>query len=503
MKYFVLTLGFIIVLTANAISLEYKHDLGFGVSPTEPIPGAAYIKGIQFVSNDLGVAYTSRAIFVTEDDGRTWQEIEPAEGPFEMISGVHFTRRDSAAFILYDMSIPGLTLAKTEDGGRSLTRTPIDLNEIDRLEADLDNADISSTDPEHLTLTLRLQTSSNFKGKTIYHSDDGGRTWEFDRRVVSISGNEAGFNLHRGPWTLSAEGTCEKFKLDCVLGSKIVNDRDGRDITPAQIKDLTQIEKDKGSGSGIFAEQSALGGATRVSTSRGFDKCTAASAAQMRIWWYTSPFDDSNIYISGRNRGCSQPQLSAAWVDRVSAMGWGLIPTVVGYQSPCSSCASCQKHSSDPATAETQGRGEADIAIADAGALGLAAGTVLYYDMERYDDTSGTGACSTPTKAFLKGWTDRLKEMGYVSGAYGSPFNANGDWINIAPESQMDVVWLARWNTKMSVWDVSPLPNTFWPNDQRIHQWLGPRDETWGGVTFNIDNNISAAPVAGVVFVKN
>jgi Domain of unknown function (DUF1906) len=223
----------------------------------------------------------------------------------------------------------------------------------------------------------------------------------------------------------------------------------------------------------------------------------------MQTWWNTSPFYDVNIYMSGRNRGCTQAQLTAAWVNSVTAQGWGLIPTIVGYQSPCSVCTSCVKHSSDAPTAEQQGRGEADIAIADANALGLTQGTVLYYDMERYDDLSGTGACSTPTKAFLKGWTDRLKELGYKSGVYGSPFNANGDWINIPQASQPDIVWLARWNNVMSVWGVAPLPDTYWTNHQRIHQWLGPRNETWGGVTFNIDNNISDAPVAGLAIAKN
>jgi hypothetical protein len=184
-------------------------------------------------------------------------------------------------------------------------------------------------------------------------------------------------------------------------------------------------------------------------------------------------------------------------------MGWGLIPTIVGYQSPCSVCTTCQKHSSDAATAETQGRGEADIAISDANNLGLTKGTVLYYDMERYDDLSGTGACSTPTKAFLKGWTDRLKEQGYISGAYGSPTNAASDWINIPLASRMDTVWMARWNNVASVWDVAPLPDNVWTNHQRIHQYQGGHNETWGGVTFNIDSDTEDAPVAGAAIPKN
>jgi hypothetical protein len=183
-------------------------------------------------------------------------------------------------------------------------------------------------------------------------------------------------------------------------------------------------------------------------------------------------------------------------------MGWGLIPTIVGYQSPCSVCTTCQKHSTDPATAEQQGRGEADITITDANNLGLTTGSVLYYDMERYDETSSTPGCRTSVNAFLKGWTDRLHEQGYVSGTYGSPTNAVADWVNIPAASRMDAIWMARWDNVQSVWfyaSPSPqIPTNFWSNHQRIKQFQAPHNETWGGVTFNIDGNTADGPVAGV-----
>jgi len=211
--------------------------------------------------------------------------------------------------------------------------------------------------------------------------------------------------------------------------------------------------------------------------------------------------------MSGRNRGCQQPLLTAAWVDQVSKMGWGLIPTIVGYQSPCTSSTTTAKHSYDLAIAEAQGRGEADIAITDANNLGLTQGTVLYYDMERYDETSGTPGCRLAVRAFLKGWTDRLKEKGYISGVYGSPTNAVADWTQIPEASRMDAVWLARYDNIPSVWVYaapSPVvPDNFWANHLRIKQWQGPHNETWGGVTFNIDGDISDAPVAGPSIPKN
>jgi hypothetical protein len=307
-------------------------------------------------------------------------------------------------------------------------------------------------------------------------------------------------------WFLTSRGNCESLKSACWQETKIFTA--SGEITVPAIKELARRQKENArleAENSIFAQPP--GGTTRISLNRGFDKCTAATAAQMQTWWNASPFYDANIYISGRNRGCSQPQLTAAWVNTVSAQGWGLIPTIVGYQSPCSVSTNSAKHSSDPVVAEQQGRGEADIAVADANALGLTQGTVLYYDMERYDDLSGSGACSTPTKAFLKGWTDRVKELGYISGVYGSPTNAVGDWLNIPLASRMDAVWLARWDNVPLVWfyaSPSPVvPENAWNNHQRIKQWQAPHNETWGGVTFNIDGNIADGPVAGIAIAKN
>jgi hypothetical protein len=45
------------------------------------------------------------------------------------------------------------------------------------------------------------------------------------------------------------------------------------------------------------------------------------------------------------------------------------------------------------------------------------------------------------------------------------------------------------------------LSNSFWVNHQRIHQYTGDHDETWGGITINIDDNVMdgilAVPYAG------
>ncbi len=472
---------------------------------------SSQIKDIQVFGESSGIAWTNDTLFRTDDNGENWRNIKLPSRIFdETISCVWFLDKNIGYVILADLKYARLWVGKTIDGGNSWTRTIINLSSGDLSEARLDRVSLEFSDEQNGKLTFQLQSSSNFVRQAVYETNDGGKDWRF--LTNSLEKKKADFEADDnviakdGDWFLTSGGNCEGFKVGCYQMTKIYTSN--KEITPKQIKDLAKSDETKAkreSQNSVFSQPP--NGNTRISLNRGFDKCTAAPTSQMQTWWDNSPFYDANIYISGRNRGCTQPQLTNAWVNTVTAQGWGLIPTIVGYQSPCSVCTSCQKHSSDAAVAETQGRGEADISITDANALGLTQGTILFYDMERYDDVSGTGACSTPTKAFLKGWTDRVKELGYISGVYGSPTNAVGDWLNIPLASRMDAVWLARWDNVPSVWTyASPspvVPETAWANHQRIKQWQAPHNETWGGVTFNIDGNIADAPVAANQIAKN
>jgi hypothetical protein len=476
------------------------------VSQNPPVAPDSLIKNIQTFGEESGIAYTRDAVFRTDSSGEQWREIVMPKLSGEKIGAVYFENEFIGLAILADSSKACLKLVKTNDGGNSWTEIAVQMRNEDLLEADLENARLEKLENGNFKLSVRVPTSSNFVGEITYESADGGRNWSFIDRRTELRRDDTPIENISGNWTLKSVGTCENKKIGCVQETKVFSG--DREITPPQIKSLTETEKFKARLEGqnsIFA--AAPGGSTRISLNRGFDKCTAATAAQMKIWWDNSPLYDVNIYFSGRNRGCSQPQLTAAWVDQVSAMGWGLIPTVVGYQAPCTSSTTTAKLSYDPATAETQGRGEADIAVTDANNLGLTQGSVLYYDMERYDETAATTGCRAAVKSFLKGWTDRLKERGYVSGVYGSPTNAVADWITLPAASLMDAVWLARYDNVPSVWfyaSPSPaIPDGFWMNHQRIKQWQGPHNETWGGVTFNIDGDIADGPVAGSAIAKN
>jgi Domain of unknown function (DUF1906) len=222
-----------------------------------------------------------------------------------------------------------------------------------------------------------------------------------------------------------------------------------------------------------------------VSKRKGFDACSAPSVSRMQTWWINTPYWDVGIYIGGSNRACSQPNLTPSWARTVHSQGWSYYLTWVGPQAPCTGYGS--RFSYDTSTARQQGRNQADAAVWAAYDLGFTGRNVYYFDMEAYN--TGNSSCRNAVKAFVDGWSGRIKNYwGEKAGVYGSSCgSAVADWatINNVPND----VWVADWNGDPDVWGLACLSNGLWSNDQRLHQYRGGHNETWGGVTMNIDND--------------
>ncbi|MBP6004799.1 MAG: DUF1906 domain-containing protein [Pyrinomonadaceae bacterium] len=525
-----------IVLLASGVRAGDAPFFTFGSSQSVADSGQtvessdnALIKGID-KSNGFAVVFTGRSLYASADRGSNWEQVDLPLGLTESIAGVKLRSDRSIDVVIASRASLILYLATTVDRGATWTRTPIGIDAQDLAEADLTDIGIDNGSGR-LHIRIRLTSSSNFDRFAVYEFDYNRADWrmiedrsdlkseskeakqgaKFDR-LKRIAGLADGENVvdatANGELLLTQSGICYGHKTGCVQETK-VRLASGADVTPVNVKEAASVERERAQ-QATATPTFALppGGSTRISLNRGFDQCNAPSVSQLLAWWNASPYYDVNIYFSGRNRACSaQPNLTVAWIDQVTAMGWGLIPTVVGYQSPCTTSATTVKLSYDPVVSESQGRGEADIAVAAAINLGLTAGSILYYDMEQYSETVSTPGCRVATTAFLKGWTDRIKELNYKSGVYGSPTNAVNDWIGIPEPSRMEAVWLARWDLVMNVWTYnspSPVvPTNVWNNHQRIKQWQNPHNETWGGVTINIDGNIADGPVAGLAIPKN
>lgn len=504
----------LVILTFSAVQLLAQNsassvlEVGRALSgPPDSVPDDAVVSGFARMAGSSGILFTERSLLRTDDNGGTWRKLPIPITSDEKIESVLFDNDVNGLVLISAAGSKSLRIGRTDDGGANWSVSAIELPQFSAIEAIGETAAISRSG-DGLTIGLRIPTSSNFEGKAVYTSTDEGFSWQFAGKFVEPARDEQAVNeVRKGNWTLETDGRCEGVKTGCYQSKRLLIA--GEDKTPPQVRALQNAIRDAAIAEAAEMPMFALppGGNTRISLNRGFDKCQAGSVAQMQTWWDNSPHFDSNIYFSGRNRACPSQPVNTAWVNQVTAMGWGLIPTVVGYQSPCTASATTVKLSYDPALAETQGRGEADIAAADAANIGLTAGSIIYYDMERYDPPSpDTLGCRVATVAFLKGWTERIKEFGYKSGVYGSPKNAQEDWAGMPAASRMDAIWMARWDNVMSVWTYvtfATFPTNVWNNHQRIKQWQAPHNETWGGVTFNIDGNISDAPVAANPVPKN
>jgi hypothetical protein len=229
-------------------------------------------------------------------------------------------------------------------------------------------------------------------------------------------------------------------------------------------------------------------------TGLGFDACTAPSRGSMSAW-SSSPYRAIGIYIGGINRGCSQPNLTASWVAEQTVAGWHLIPTYVGLQAPTSSCSSCAKLSTSTSTAATQGTEAATDAVAQARVAGIGEGSPIYFDMESYSRTS---SATNATLSFLAAWTARLHLLGYQSGVYSSGASGIADLAAKYGSTYLepDELWFANWNGRTSAASDPYVPAGAWVG-HRIHQYNGGHNETYGGVTINIDNNYVEGATAG------
>jgi hypothetical protein len=235
-----------------------------------------------------------------------------------------------------------------------------------------------------------------------------------------------------------------------------------------------------------------------VIQAQGFDACHLPEISEMQTWWNQSPYHFYALYLGGESLYSGCTVANSAWVSAVHLQGWSFVPTWVGPQAPCSSY--LHKMSSDPSVSYQQGRQNAEAASAKAASIGLSdpdnGGTVIYYDVEVFGGASLE--CRQVVSSFMNGWVGRLHELGNFAGGYGGRNSFVTDWAGIA--NVPDDVWAASWYT--TVYDPNATVvgitwlNGLWGNHQRIRQYAGDHNETWGSIKFNIDSDVADGVVA-------
>jgi hypothetical protein len=240
----------------------------------------------------------------------------------------------------------------------------------------------------------------------------------------------------------------------------------------------------------------AAGASATIYSGPAFDTCTAPALSAISAW-SASPYRALGVYIGGVDRSCLQPQLTAAWVTSVSALGWRLIPIYKGLQAPCGGSA----NKISAATASQQGASAADDAVTQATALGMISGSAVYYDMENYP--TGNASCRTAVLRFLSGWTAEIHRQGYIAGVYAQLYSGAADLTGAYLSSSYarpDALWIARYDLNPALTGWTAIPDSDWSAQQRAKQYRGGHNETYGAVTVNIDNDQFNAPVATVAY---
>jgi hypothetical protein len=311
---------------------------------------------------------------------------------------------------------------------------------------------------------------------------------------------------------LSVEGECEAGA--CVQRTELLRTADGgRTWSPVPLPGGGAVLEAAAQAEAPAAPAATAAvparGLTLTYSGQGFDACTPnIPLSTMQAWLDSSPYTARNLYIGGSS-GANCGPLIASYVQAMAQQqtatrpGWLFIPTWVGPQPPCSNVG--RKMSLDPAAAYDEGVTNALLALTAAERLGLTqpgqAGVVIYYDVEAYLNEPGS-ACVQAAQSFLSGWTAALRARGSQSGVYGLPCDLR-DFIFI-PNSP-DAIWAALWNASVydpsaSVWGLgSCLSDTLWVSGQRLRQYTGGHNETYGGATINIDSNVLAGRVSTVL----
>ncbi|HET6317769.1 MAG TPA: glycoside hydrolase domain-containing protein, partial [Chloroflexota bacterium] len=365
----------------------------------------------------------------------------------------------------------------------------------------------------------------------FFRTSDGGQHWQRSAVVPVTSERSAGVNvplsvLSTNRWLLAVPNRPRLLDASAQAAPKTVESAAG---TPANIVTLQMLNADIGwaksaSGNCVRAPRAAprcaqtaqllrtrsggrdgqalalpplppaaqsAAGPAQVYSGQGFDSCYAATVDQMQTWFGSSPYRVWNLYLGGAMLYSGCTRLSAGFVSQLSQQGWQFILTWVGLQAYCTTFA--YRMSSDPATAYNQGVSEANAALDAAANLGLTtadkSGVIIYFDMEAF--SSSNSNCRSVAASFISGWSGQLRARGNKAGVYGL-YTEMTDYVNVT--NPPDDIWIAYWNNVPNLFGIPYIDDSLWANNQRLHQY-GGGNETWGGVTLNIDSDVIGGDV--------
>jgi probable HAF family extracellular repeat protein len=484
-----------------------------GKTWTAPHGGYEFEQGgrgpVHFISLVDGWFTNRLELFVTHDGSNTWRKLSLKPPPEAGLAinpayDVPVFRDDRHGFlpVTYSApySVPGarsaLVLFATQDAGQTW--------KAERILPNLPQTSYGQIIPSAIADSswIAASTSDPSKARLTIVSSDG--------RVAALG------QLDSGASEISFASSIQGWAIDGR--GRLLSTADGgsiwTEITPGAARTQSYAPARKSAtDSQVFSQDTAptLGSAT-ISVHLGFDEKLVAAPTAMQTWWNSSPYFDAAFYLNGGHNRVTDPNLNSGWVSGTSNQGWGLIPAWVDLQAPCACKYGAGTYpnctygtysstiSTDLNTANQQGVTSADTAAQSAHSLGIN-GKIIYADIEQYDIPSSLAACGPAVVSFLNGWISEVHAKGYLGGVYGSPADA-ANWntnLSVLPED----VWIAKQDNRATIWGLGyGLADSMWSTNQRIHQYKGTHNETWGGTQLQIDSDVEDAGVIGGPWTK-
>jgi photosystem II stability/assembly factor-like uncharacterized protein len=493
-------------------------------------------------------------VLVTVDGGRTWTW--PASTP-PVAGEISFSSRDDGWLV----SSWRNELWATHDGGEKWEQAtfprPTGVLADDRKRF---SGPPIFTDSAHGRIGVEYVQKGDFTKLAIYGTKTNGKTWQLlscsaipEHIPYSLSGNSLilptrsassalatttiPLSSLKGELQLSTKRDVINFSFADptngwarMLDGHLLRTQDGgvtwSDITPPNenkqkaSRSFTLPTKTtrlpiEGTVTPLFDSATSTSSSTmHLSKHLGFDAAfvplDTASQPVMATWWKLSPYYDTSLYLpaAANRQGSLDKNLTPTWVSGIITEGWGVVPIWVGLQAPCNNVNSATPGRYavfNEATAAAQGKSEADNAVANAATFGIT-GSVIYLDIENYNTSDS--ACSASVSAFVGAWDNELHLKHFSAGVYANAVPLAQDISVASPKP--DEVWVAAYVTypkigAASIWGIKNLPDSLWPRNQRMHQYLnysGTSNETYGGYSVQLDRDINDANVAGSLKAK-
>ena len=493
---------------SNFSSGALFHSLDSGrswIRSALPVGGS-----VRFIDELLGWTAGGPAnnqLFKTTDGGLTWAE-QPLPPGLQLgrVSHLYPPVFDSdqnglLAAIVLEADVFQLRFYTSADAGQDWS-----LAESFTLNPQVSTVPLSLLDPRNWLAAVpnesRLLREEDGRSEALTNQD-GLSAGIVDLRMLSPDLGWAKWNVSACTKTELA-GSTGTTQVSCTASTKLIETGDAgvtwKSLLLPGIRATTMTQSSSAATTYMAQANTALAPNTQIFIGKGIDICSIPTLAQLDIWDDHSPYASINLYMGGAARAlfCDNSPLNANFVAQAYAQGWTFIPTWVGPQAPCTNFLA--RFSSNANQAYLDGVNEANLAMNRLAELGFTTlskgGSIVYYDLETF---VGDQACRDAVKAFMNGWDYQLKWYGNMSGIYGSTGCTNGLNNFLSIDNKPDAIWAALWDDRATVWGLNCISDSVWASHQRIHQYAGAHNETYGGVTLNLDNNM----LDGIVAIPN